>query len=204
MMNKTDALIAAAIGEATALYAINLLSEEGAIEKLGPFGQYLWLLAVVFPILAPFCLWLAALMGKKIVSLYQLAKFLLIGVIATIFDLGTLSIFINLSGIDSGRAFTAFKGVSFVIATALKYLPDKYWAFKKTEVVDKRKEFAQFFGVTLVGLVINMYIADLLVNQLGPQFGLPDKLWANIGGIAATAAVFIWNFVGYKFFVFKK
>jgi len=203
-MNKIDALIAAAIGEATAWYFINILSEPGFVEKLGPAGAFLWTLALIFPVLAAFCLWIASLIGKKIVSIYQLAKFLLVGVIATIFDLGALAIFINMSGISSGMQFNFFKGVSFIMATILKYIPDKYWAFKKKETTNVKKEFLQFFTVTLIGLGINVFIANLLVNQIGPQFGLPAKLWANLGGIAATVAVFAWNFIGYKFIVFKK
>jgi putative flippase GtrA len=203
-MNKIDWIIAAVIGEATALYFINILGEPGAVEKLGALSNWLWALAVVFPILAAACLWIAWFLGKKIVAIYQLAKFLLIGVIATIFDLGTLSLFINVSGVTAGSGFVAFKAFSFVLATLLKYVPDKYWAFKKIGNADVKQEFTQFFIVTLIGLGINVFIANLLVNQLGPQFGLPAKLWANMGGMAATIAVFAWNFVGYKFIVFKK
>ena len=144
-MNKTDAIIAAAIGEATAWYFINLLGEQGIAEKLGIFADKLWLLAIIFPILAASALWIASIIGKKLVSIYQLAKFLLIGVIATIFDLGTLAFFINISGIDSGTGFNLFKGASFIIATVLKYVPDKYWAFKKKESTNVKKEFIQFF-----------------------------------------------------------
>jgi len=203
-MNKTDAIIAAAIGEATAWYFINLLGEQGIAEKLGPLARQLWILAILFPILAPLGLWVASLLGKKFLSIYQLAKFLLIGVIATIFDLGTLALFINLSGISSGYGFTMFKGTSFIIATVLKYVPDKYWAFKKKESGNVKKELFQFFCVTLVGLGVNMFIANFIVNTMGPQFGLPAKLWANLGGIGAVVVTFAWNFIGYKFIVFKK
>jgi putative flippase GtrA len=204
MMNKIDAVIAAAIGEATALYFINLLSEPGAVEKLGSWGGRLWALAIIFPILAVFCLWIAAILGKKLVSIYQLAKFLLIGVIATIFDLGTLSLFINIFAATSGPYYNIFKATSFVIATVLKYIPDKYWAFKKKETTNVTKEFLQFFVVTLVGLSINVFVASFIVNNIGPQFGLPAKLWANLGGIGAVLVTFAWNFIGYKFIVFKK
>jgi putative flippase GtrA len=66
------------------------------------------------------------------------------------------------------------------------------------------KEFYQFFAVTLTGLIINVSIAHLIVNVMGPQFSLPAALWGNLGGIGAVIVTFAWNFVGYKFFVFKK
>ncbi len=199
-MSKIDAIIAAAIGEITALYFINLFGEA----NLGIVNSYLWALAVIFPLLSAFCLWVAFLVGKKFLFIYQLAKFLLIGVAATIFDLGTLSLFINLAGATSGAAYNVFKGISFVVATVLKYIPDKYWAFKKKETAGIKKEFSQFFAVTLIGLGINVGVAHVIVNVIGPQFGLPAKLWANLGGIGAVIVTFAWNFVGYKFIVFKK
>jgi len=158
----------------------------------------------VFPLLAAIALWIADLIGKKYLFVFQLAKFLLIGVLATIFDLGTLGLFLGISGISAGITYDLFKGTSFVIATVLKYIPDKFWAFKKSETTNVKKEFAQFFVVTLVGFFINVFIADFIVNRLGPQFGLPAQLWGNIGGIVAVIAVFAWNFIGYKFIVFKK
>ena len=204
MMNKIDAIIAAGIGEVTAWYFIYLLDQPGAIEKLGILGGMIWSLAAVFPVLAVLGLWIASLIGKKFLSVYQLAKFLLIGVVATIFDLGILALFIQLSDVTAGIYFSVFKAISFVVATGLKYVPDKLWAFKKNNTSGVTKEFLQFFVVTLIGLGINVYVASFIVNQIGPQFGLPDKLWANLAGIGAVLVTFAWNFVGYKFFVFKK
>ena len=129
---------------------------------------------------------------------------MLVGVLATIFDLGTLNIFIGLSGINSGLYYDLFKIISFVVATVAKYIPDKFWAFQKKETNAVGKEFSQFFVVTLIGFVINVLIAHLIVNQIGPQFGFSPKLWANLGGIGAVIVTFAWNFIGYKFIVFKK
>lgn len=204
MIKKTDIAIAAAIGEITAIYFYSLLSGEGVAEKLGGLAGHLWTLMVIFPILAAFCLWIASLIGKKFLSVYQLAKFLLIGVMATIFDLGILNLFVRFTQISSGLAFDLFKGTSFIIATIVKYIPDKYWAFKKKETENIKKEFSQFFIVTFIGFVINVSIAHVIVNAIGPQFGLPAQLWANLGGIGAVIVTFAWNFIGYKFIVFKK
>jgi putative flippase GtrA len=203
-MKKIDLLIAAGIGAVTAVYFWSLFGQPGIVEKLGGLEGLLWLLIPLFAFLAPLCLWIAFLIGKKYLFVFQLAKFLLIGVLATIFDLGTLSAFIAYFGISSGVTYLAFKAVSFMIATVLKYIPDKFWAFKKPETANMSKEFYQFFAVTLTGLIINVSIAHLIVNVMGPQFSLPAALWGNLGGIGAVIVTFAWNFVGYKFFVFKK
>lgn len=203
-MKKIDFAIAAGIGAVTALYFMNLLGQPGFVEKLGIFGELLWVIFPLFVFLAPFCLWIAFEIGKRYLFVFQLAKFLLIGVLATIFDLGTLSAFIAYFGISSGLFYLLFKGISFIIATILKYIPDKFWAFKKHETTSMAREFYQFFAVTLTGLVINVLVAHLIVNVAGPQFGLPSQLWGNLGGIGAVIVTFAWNFIGYKFIVFKK
>lgn len=203
-MKKIDATIVAGIGLITAWYFYNLLSQKGAIEILGVFGGWLWLLFVVFPPLAILGLWIASLIGKKFVFIYQLAKFLLVGVMATIFDLGALALFIGLSGISAGIGYNIFKGASFILAVIIKYIPDKLWAFQKKGSENVKKEFAQFFAVTFIGLGINVFAADSIVNRIGPQWGLSAELWANLGGIGAVLVTFLWNFVGYKFIVFKK
>jgi len=64
MMNKIDALIAASIGEIVSWYFIYLLGQPGAIEKIGIFGNILWSLTIIFPLLAILGLWVASLLGK--------------------------------------------------------------------------------------------------------------------------------------------
>ncbi|MDD2731654.1 MAG: GtrA family protein [Candidatus Pacebacteria bacterium] len=202
-MKKSDIVISFLIGEIVALYFISFLKDIPFFQT-GITALVLKSLPIVFPLLSVFCLWIAYLIGKKILFVFQLAKFCLIGALATIFDLGTLALFISLTSTASGLGYSFFKGVSFIIATIAKYFADKFWAFEKKETHNMTKEFTQFFIVTIIGLAINVGAASFIVNQIGPQFGLPSNAWANIGGIGAVFITFIWNFIGYKFIVFKK
>jgi len=199
-MKRIDIILALVTGEITAWFFYYLLQDVVflKIENLG------LILAISFPILALFGVWLSFLIGKRFLWVFQLAKYLLIGVLATITDLGVLNILMWISGAAAGIGYSVFKGISFVVATSAKYFGDKFWAFEKMERKGIHKEFGQFFIVTLIGLGLNVGIASLVVNVLGPQFGLSETLWANIGGIAAAFAVTAWNFIGYKFIVFKK
>ena len=126
------------------------------------------------------------------------------GALATLVDLGLLNVLMMTFGIGSGLLYSVFKGISFIIATCSKYVGDKFWAFEKTERKGMRKEFGQFLLVTFVGFGINVGIAHSVVNIVGPQFNLDEKIWANIGGVLAAFGTFAWNFIGYKFIVFKK
>jgi len=136
--------------------------------------------------------------------IFQGAKFLLIGVLGTLIDVGVLNILIWISGISSGLLFPVFKGISFVVANCNKYFGHKFWVFEKKGMIGAKKEFSKFFLVSLGGLIINVVTASLIVNLIKPQFGLSETIWANIGAIIAAFATIIWNFLGYKFLVFKK
>ncbi|MBU2634889.1 GtrA family protein [Patescibacteria group bacterium] len=194
-MKKLDVIIALIIGELTAIYFAFLFKN---------IYCGVWALCVIFPILSIVCLWIAYLIGKKYFFILQGAKFLLIGVLGTLIDLGVLNILIWISGISSGFLFPVFKGISFVVANCSKYFGHKFWVFEKKEMIGAKKEFGKFFLVSLGGLIINVTTASLVVNLIQPQFGLSETIWANIGGIIAAFATIIWNFLGYKFVVFKK
>jgi len=198
-MKKIDIVLALATGEVAAWFFYGILRNLG-IEI--PF--LVWILAILLPILALIGIWIAFLLGKKFLWIFQAAKFFLVGVVATLVDLGVLNILIWFSGIATGLFFSIFKGISFIVATCSKYFGDKFWAFEKMEKAGMGREFGQFFLVTLVGLIINVGVASLVVNLFGSQFGMSEKLWANVGGIMAAFAAAIWNFLGYKFIVFKK
>ncbi|MFQ6084130.1 MAG: GtrA family protein [Candidatus Aminicenantia bacterium] len=199
-MRKIDTIVALLAGEGVAWLFYGLLRGYGVkeIEFLS------WILAILLPILAVAGLWICYLIGKKFLFVFQAAKFLLTGVLATLFDLVILNFLIWASGLATGLAFTTFKGISFLTATFAKYWGDKFWAFEQMEKVGMGKEMTQFYLVTLIGLGINVGIASLIVNIIGPQFDTPPKIWANIGAIIAAFVSAVWNFLGYKFIVFKK
>jgi putative flippase GtrA len=199
-MKRIDIVLALVTGEITAWFFYYLLKDV-AVLKIENLGL---ILAVSFPVLALIGVWISWWLSKRFLWIFQLAKYLLIGVLATITDLGILNFLMLVSGITVGIWFSVFKGISFVVATCAKYFGDKFWAFEKMEKREMGKEFGQFFVVTLIGLGLNVGAASLVVNIIGPQFGLSDTLWANVGGIIAAFAVTAWNFIGYKFIVFKK
>ena len=130
-------------------------------------------------------------------------KFVLVGVLNSLVDLAVLNLLIFVSGISAGLGYSAFKGISFVVAVINSYFLNKFWTFQKKETAGVRKEFSQFLIVSVVGFGLNVGVASFVVNVIGPQFGIPEKIWANVGAICATLTAMTWNFSGYKFIVFK-
>jgi len=163
-----------------------------------------WILAIFLPALAVFGIWVCYLIGKKYLFVFQLGKFLLIGVFFALIDIAILDVLIKIFGITEGIAYSVFVATSFVIVTCIKYIADKYWAFEKTEKTKMGTEFVRFFIITLISGGIHTLIASLVVNTFGPQFGASPLIWANVGKIAGITVASAWNFIGYKFIVFKK
>jgi len=196
-MRKSDIFAAIIIGEASA-WLVLLVFKNIRLEL--PFW---WGIPIILPILSLIGMWLASILGKRLFIIYQASKFLLVGILNTLIDLGVLNFLILVSGTASGLSFSLFKGASFLVAVVNSYFWNKFWTFEKKETTKAPKEFAQFFVVALIGLGINVLIASFVVNVIGPQFGLSEKIWANLGAIAATFFGMTWNFLGYKFIVFK-
>ncbi len=135
---------------------------------------------------------------------FQLAKFGLIGVANTVVDLGIYNLFIYLSDVSTGYMIVVFKSFSVLAAIVNSYVWNKFWSFEKKGVRNVGEEFAQFLMVSLVGLLLNVGITAFVVNIIGAPFGVDEKTWANIGGLTASMLVLTWNFIGYKFLVFKR
>jgi len=133
----------------------------------------------------------------------QFAKFVIVGIINTAIDFGILNLLIYLSGISAGIYFILFKSVSFAAANINSYILNRTFVFNSEER-GLAREYGQFLMVSLVAIIINVGAASLVVNLITPQFGLGPKIWANVGAAAGTAAGLLWNFLGYKFVVFKR
>jgi len=199
-MKKKDIFIVLFIGEALALFGLTILRNM----DISAMAQLNWVLPIVFPFITLFCFWVAYVIGKKFLFIFQLAKFALTGALNTFIDLGILSVLMALSGITAGWGYSIFKGIGFVGATTNSYFWNKHWTFQKKESKEVKKEFLQFLVVSGIGFGINVGTASLVVNVVGPQFGLAANVWGMLGAVAAAVGAMAWNFIGYKFIVFKK
>lgn len=203
---KTEVLGSLVIGEAIA-WLLFIMARVNAPELPLPPGIVIavsspLLLAVVLPLLSVAGLFIAYVLAKKISIIYQAAKFILVGVLNTFIDLGVLNVLILFTGIFSGTGFVVFKGASFLVAVINSYVWNKYWTFKSRDS-QAAKEFSQFMFVSVIGILINVGTAALIVNVIGPQGGIAPQVWANVGALASVVISLVWNFIGYKFWVFR-
>lgn len=141
----------------------------------------------------------------------QFIKFFLVGIMNTAVDLAILNIETILSGVRDGSGYAIQKGISFLAAVTFSYFINKYWTFQDKSKENEGKKFSQFFFVSIIGMIINVTVATVVVTYLKTPINdllqlplLTDQLWVSIGALGGTAIGLFWNFIGYKFWVFKK
>lgn len=134
----------------------------------------------------------------------QFGKFVIVGVVNTGIDFAVLNLLMFLTGITTSWYFSLFKGISFIAAVINSYFLNKFWTFKERKTTELGSQMTQFFIVSLIGLGINVFVASSVVNLLPRPSFISSTLWANIGTLTATGVALIWNFIGYRVFVFKK
>lgn len=180
------------------------------------FAKFAIAIVPFFFLATPLGLRVAFLFGKKIAIIYQIAKFGLIGLLNTLVDLGVLALitlmFSSYFQIEATHAlvggltfYSLYKGLSFIVANISSYFWNKYWTFDQGAKTQTKSEFMQFFAVSIIGFLINVFVATYVFGMiLGSVTTLSDGQIGLLGAAAGSIAGLAWNFIGYKFWVFKK
>jgi len=201
-LDKRDYFLITFIGGAFGLFALPILKN---IEVSGVEINMITAITLVvfFAIFANVALFVAGLIAKKIPIILQIAKFGAVGAFNTFLDFGVANLLMAVTLIFSGFWFVVFNIISFIAANLSSFFWNKYWTFSSKE---KKVEggFIIFFGVTLVGLGMKLAIAYGVVNYLAHPAFFTEGRWANIGLALGMTIALVWNFLGYKFIVFKK
>jgi putative flippase GtrA len=110
--------------------------------------------------------------------------------IATLVDLSLLFTFTEFFGI-----YYFFSGIlSYFAGGIIHYILNKKYTFKNKS----KKIVAQlsvFFGVALIGLIINQAVLYVLV-EIG-------SIWYMFAKLISIFIVLLWNFTGHKYITFK-
>lgn len=163
---------------------------------------YLFIISLVLFVGSIFASIVGSLLGKWMEVLFQITKFIIVGVLNTFVDFGVLNLLMVVFSVVSGVWYTVFKSISFIVSVANSYIWNKYWTFESHKKSDI-SEATSFLAVSIIGFVINVMTASVVVNNIPVLFGVNDVAWANIGALCGTLLALSWNFIGYKFFVFK-
>ncbi|MDD5397193.1 MAG: GtrA family protein [Candidatus Moranbacteria bacterium] len=180
------------------------------------YAKFAIVIVPLFLLATPLGLRIAFYIGQKIAIIYQIAKFGVIGVANVLVDLGVLSLITMLFSsylkikstdalIGAVTFYSLFKSVSFIIANINSYFWNKHWTFDQGSKKQTKSEFVQFFAVSIIGFLINVFVASVVFKMiLGSMTTLNAGQLGLLGAAAGSIAGLAWNFIGYKLWVFKK
>lgn len=180
------------------------------------FAKYALVIVPFFLLATPVGLRISFFIGQKLAIIYQIAKFGLIGVLNTLVDLGVLALltilFSTYFKIDAKNVlvgaitfYSFYKSISFIIANISSYFWNKHWTFDQGKKKQTKSEFIQFFAVSIIGFLINVFVATFVFKVvLGSMINLSSGQLGLIGAAVGSIAGLAWNFIGYKLWVFKK
>jgi putative flippase GtrA len=206
-MTRKDLRLIVIVGVAVGLLVQPIIANVLPQINLGMVGRIL--IFFFFVVLAPLALWLASLISRSWKGLYQFAQFAAVGTLNSFIDIGVFNLETFALGTSaiSTAMFAALKAISFLCATTNSFFWNRYWTFSDSAAAEgsgqKTKETVAFYVVALIGWGVNVGIATL-VKTLEPS-GITARIWVNIvAPVCGIAASFLWDFFGYKYFVFKK
>ena len=208
MMNvfrKSDILSSVILGEIVAIFLIFISKNlERDIPILDVLIRSKWIIFCLVPALATFGVYGTFRLGRRRPVLFQFGKFITIGLSNTAIDFGILNLLIFLTEVERGYLYSLFKAASFMVAVINSYLWNKFWTFESRENNEAGKQFFHFLVISGVGFGINVIVASIIVNVIGPVAEISARIWANLGAFVAIVISVLWNFLGYKFIVFKR
>lgn len=127
----------------------------------------------------------------------HLARFLVVGVLATVVDAGTYTTMLWTGAaavVWATHPHDVAKLVSFFFGTVVSYVLNKRYTFASRGT--GYREPILFTVLYTITLALNVAVNHGLIQALGPA-------WAPVAFVAATATSTIVNFVGQKLWVFK-
>ena len=136
-------------------------------------------------------------------SFIQFLRSLVVGVVATVVDIGVLTLFVEVFNMNVLIA----TAIGFIAGLFVNFFISSVWVFEKSKIVkNKTTEFLLFAIIGVIGFIIN----ELIVNFFDSHvfnfniFGewLPKDKYYLIGNLVATIIAFIWNFCARKFFIY--
>jgi len=126
----------------------------------------------------------------------ELMKFGVVGSVAFLVDLGLFNLVLHLTD----KPLTS-KTVSMVVATTVAYAGNRSWTFRRRSRSGVRREYALFFFLNAVGLLIALTCLAFSHYVLDFTSRLADNIAANGVGLVLGTTFRFWS---YRRFVFPQ
>ena len=124
----------------------------------------------------------------------EVCKFLVVGGLGTVIDLGGAGLLHSKYHVEP----LAAKAISVTLATIFTYLGSRFWTFKARENQAVHREAVLFFALNVVGLLI----AEAVIGLVTYVMGLRGPLAYNAASFVGTGLGTIFRFWAYRKWVF--
>lgn len=196
MSDRENYLIGALVGFLTGVFAVPTLVN---------LGVHSWPVLMLLPLgvslLLALGVWFGNFFSRWLAFTAQLGKFAAVGFLNTAIDFGVLNLLSAATGVTSGFIIGGVNTPGFIVAVINSYFWNKFWVFRGRE--EAVRDFPKFIAVSVAGLFLNSGIIVLLTTYVPVPSTFGSAAWLNFAKFFATVLVFAWNFLGYKFLVFR-
>ncbi len=86
--------------------------------------------------------------------------------------------------------------IAFIVAIIVSFLLQKFWTFKDRTTQQIHHQAIKYLATAITGLIVNTVLMYLFVDLIG--------IWYILAQIIIGAIIMVFNFLMYKFVVFKK
>lgn len=177
----------------------------------------------------PFAWWdraivrIAARSGSaKAKEIERFLRFATVGILGAIIDFGVLNLLqttvLTPSEPNVSLKVASATGIAFVSAVSSNFVWNRYWTYPDSRTRSIRRQWLQFFVVSLVGLLFRLTWVRLLFSPLGSvgvdilkAFGIVEsmastatkRLGTNIAQFFAVWIVMVWNFFVNRYWTYN-
>jgi len=119
----------------------------------------------------------------------ELMKFGVVGGFAFVVDIGVFNLLLH----ATDKPLTS-KTISTVVATTVSYAGNRSWTFRRRSKSTVRREYALFFFLNAVGLLIALTCLWVSHYVLGFTSTLADNIAANVVGLGLGTTFRFWSY----------
>lgn len=126
---------------------------------------------------------------------HEIAKFGVVGLMAFVVDIGLFNVlrFAGGEGPFYDKPLTA-KAISVAVATTVAYFGNRYWTFRHRGRTHFTREYALFFVLNGVAMLIALGCLWFSHYALGLTSPLADNISANVVGLALGTLFRFWSY----------
>jgi putative flippase GtrA len=203
-------------------YTLSLLSGlligvlASPVLKVAQADLYLKVEFIIIPFLfiaTPAGLVIAKVISRRVSIIWEIGKFVVIGILNTLVDWGTLVLltlsfrkYLTIEPTDNIisciAVYSLYKSTSFFVATMNSYYWNKCWTFSNPNSKKEKSDLLNFLLASTIGFGINVGVSTYVFSYVRLESFNIDQ-WGLIGAGLGTLLGLTWNYLAYKFIVFR-